>query len=94
MNSFDSQFDFSDYSAWRSVVEEKSPTAKYWFQVMDMETILFMFISSLRESNFELFLKAFEAMLPWMAALNHINYLRWGVVFLDDMKNLPHAVRS
>ena len=28
-------------------------------------------------------------MLPWLVALDHVNYLRWGSVFLNDMKHLP-----
>ena len=27
-------------------------------------------------------------MLPWLEALDHVNYLRWGSVFLNDMKHL------
>ena len=71
----------------------KSPTAKFWFHVIDMKITLFMFIKSLCESTFHLFLSTFEQMLPWMAVLDHINYARWGSVFLNDMKNPPTEVK-
>ena len=32
-------------------------------------------------------------MLPWIAALDHIHYLRWGIVFLEDMWRLPESVK-
>ena len=47
-----------NFRKWRTSLCKNSPTAKFWFSVMDMELILFMFIRSLRESNFELFLKS------------------------------------
>ena len=28
-------------------------------------------------------------MLPYMATYDHINYMRWGIVYLADMMNLP-----
>ena len=30
-------------------------------------------------------------MLPWFAAFDHVNYIRWGIVFLADMKRLPRT---
>ena len=91
-SSFEEQSDFAEYSAWKEHIESNYPTAKYWFHVIDMEILLFMFLRSLRESNFEMFLTTFEEMLPWLAALDHINYVRWGSVFLDDMKHLPEEI--
>ena len=30
-------------------------------------------------------------MLPYFAAFDHSNYIRWGVIFLADMKMLPQT---
>ena len=57
-----------------------------------MEVILFMFVRSLRGSNFDLFLRSLEDMLPWLKTLDHIHYVRWLPIFLHDMKNLPTQV--
>ena len=91
-DAFHAQSEYSDYKDWRQNLQSNSVTAKYCFSVMELEILLFMFIRSLRDSNFDLFIRCFEEMLPWMAALDHSNYLRWGSVFLNDMKNLPEQV--
>ena len=48
-----------------------------------------MFIRSIRESNFDLFVRCVETILPWTFSLDHINYARWMSVFLEDLKSLP-----
>ena len=57
-------------------------------QRTELEMLHFSFGRSLRQSDFSLFTASFEAMLPWLAALNHSNYLRWGCIFLCDMHSL------
>ena len=54
--------------------------------------LLFWFVRSLRQSDFSLFTASFEAMLPWLAALDHSNNLRWGFIFLCDMHRPPTSV--
>lgn len=71
----------SNYDEWKNQISNASATAKFWFTVIDLETILFMFIRSLRTS---------DEMIPWLAALDH--YLRWGAVFLHDIKHLLRSV--
>ena len=92
--AFNNQEEFSEFSLWRKDVEEKSATAKYWFTVMDLEALLFTFLKSLRLSDFNLFLEAFEEMMPWVAVLDHTHYMRWGSVFLDDMRRLPESIKK
>ena len=53
-----------------------------------MDIILFMFVWSLRETNFSLFKKCLEDMRPLLAALDHINYFRWLSIFLNDLETL------
>ena len=33
-------------------------------------------------------------MLLWLAALNHMHYLRWRLVFSNDMKRLPESIKE
>ena len=35
-------------------------------------------------------LEAFAAMLPWLTAYDHLNYARWGPVYLAKMKDLEN----
>ena len=32
--------------------------------------------------------------MPWVAVLDHIHYMRWGSVFLDDMRRLPESIKK
>lgn len=66
-------------------------TYRYWRQYMNLVSILLRFTRAIREGNWELYLSSFSEMLPWFAAFDHVNYTRWGVVFLADMKLLPHT---
>ena len=50
---------------------------------MSLEVVLFMFIRSLREANFEMFLTfVIKTIVPWMFALNYVHYARWLPVYL------------
>ena len=83
--AFKSQTGYTDFKAWKADLEKKSTTSEYWFTVIEFEKLLLIFLRSLRESKFDLFIRCFEEMLPWLAALNHIHYLRWELVFLNDI---------
>ena len=56
---------------------------------MHMVSILLRFTRAIREGDWELYLSSFSEMLPWFAAFDHVNYTRWGIVFLADMTRLP-----
>ncbi|KAG1670639.1 Protein SDA1 [Nymphon striatum] len=67
---------------------KSSATFVFWRQYMDIVQILLQFISAEREGLWQLHLSSFARMLPWMAVYDHINYLRWGTVYLSDMYQL------
>ena len=56
---------------------------------MHLVSILLRFTRAIREGKWDLYLSSFSEMLPWFAVFDHVNYTRWGVVFLADMKLLP-----
>ena len=70
--SFRDQSEFLTFDAWQKNMEAESATAKFWFTVINMDIILFMFVRSLRETDFELFRKCLEEMKPWLANLDLI----------------------
>ena len=76
------------FESWKKQRIQESPTANYWFTAIDLILILFMFVKSIRESNFKLYVKVIELMLPWYFALDHTNYSRWLTIALDDLKSL------
>ena len=56
---------------------------------MEMVWLLFNFIHDDRDANW--LLPLFNAMLPYDRAFDHINYFRWGTVYLTDTKMLEEV---
>ena len=82
---------FRNCKDWNEDLKRRFPTATHWFTVIELEMLLFSFVYNLRQSDVSLFMASFEAMLPWLARLDHSDYLRWGCIFLCDMHCLPPA---
>ena len=80
--------DCSSYKDWENQLKSKSVNARYWFTVLELETLLFMFIRSLRSADFDLFRRCLKEIIPWMFALDHVHYSRWLSVFLHDLERL------
>ena len=76
------------FDEWRKRTKEESPSIQYWSTVIDLEVILFMFVRSLRESDFHSYIDVLEEMMPWFFALDHINYARWMTVAINDYRSL------
>ena len=54
--------------------------------MMLLEIVLFMFLRSLSEANFEMLVTHIKAIVPWMFAL--VYYARCLPVYLRDLENL------
>ena len=92
--AFRSQTGITDVNVWRKNLEGESATAKFWFTVIDLNVILFMFVRSLRETNFTLYKQCLEEMRPWLALLDHVNYFRWTSIFLHDLEVVQDQQRE
>ena len=90
-DGFESQSEYSNCNKWKKNRCAHSSTANYWFTVIDLEILLFIFIRSLREGNFSLFVMSLKNIAPWMFALDHIHYARWLPVFLEDLEQMKNA---
>ena len=55
-----------------------------WFQPFFISYVL-------KERAIGHHLTSFAAMLPWFAAYDHMNYTRWGAVYLQDMNQLSRT---
>ena len=65
---------------------------KFWWSYMQMVHILLMFTRAQRDGDWELHLYAFQSMLPLFMRYDHINYARWGTIYVKDMHELPDIV--
>ena len=56
---------------------------------MELELCVLVFVRSLREANFTMYVDTLAELAPWFHALDHTNYARWIPVHLRDMLELP-----
>ena len=83
--AFQNQNKFSSYNKWKEEISKISVNAQYWFIAIELQTLLFTFIKSLRTSDFSVFLSCLRDILPWFFASDHTQYSRWKSVFLQDL---------
>ena len=74
-----------EFDKWRLQQEEARRQFLYWSTTLHFELIIPIFIRSLRERNFKLYIDALVSLMPWFFALNHTNYGRWLPVHIRDM---------
>ena len=55
---------------------------------LSLEMMLLVYVRSLRESNFDLYVQSLAQIVPWMFALDHTHYSRWLSVHIRDMTSL------
>ena len=65
-----------------------------WMTYMGMVAILLDFITAEREGNWQLHLEAFAAMIPWLTIYDHLNYARWGPMYLTEILSLESKAPS
>lgn len=78
----------TEFGKWVNEKNRDQPTFHYWDQVLKLQQCLLVFVRSIRERNFELYVSALEEFIPWFFVLGHFNYARWVTVHLVKMKTL------
>ena len=78
-----------DFEDWHTKCMTESPQFEYWYTTLSFELTLLLFVRSLRQGNFKLYIEAFISLVPWFFALDHTNYSRWIPVHIRDMLSLP-----
>ena len=76
---------FKHWCDWR---EQVCPQFQYWAIVMELELCIMVYVRSLRQGSFTMYLDALTELVPWFCALDHTNYARWMPVYLRDMAEL------
>ena len=67
-------------------------TAELWWNYLTMVSILLCFTRAQHGGLWDLHLYAFKRMLPFFFRYDHINFARWGSVYLAEMSDLPQEV--
>ena len=73
------------FDAWKVKMSAEHPQFLYWCRVLDLELCVLQLVRSLREPNFHLYVESLGQIVPWVFALDHINYARWLSVHIRDM---------
>jgi len=66
----------------------------YWSHVKEFELAILLFVRSLRQSNFDLYIDSMTKLIPWFFALDRTNYARWLPVHIRDMTKLSETNKS
>ena len=76
------------------ITANTNPNFMFWWGYMQMVRILLLFTRAQRDGIWDLHLYAFQQMLPYFMYYNHINYARWGTIYLKEMHQLPQEVKQ
>ena len=74
-------------------LKEEDPNYEFWWNYMEMVCILLYFIRAQRDGSWDLYLYAFRRMLPFFFRYDHINYARWGTVYLAEMAKVSNGAK-
>ena len=76
------------FKEWCHQKEQVCPQFQYWSTVMELELCVMVYVRSLHQASFQMYLDALTELVPWFHALDHTNYARWIPVHLRDMAEL------
>ena len=76
------------FDEWCTERIEASPQFQYWLIVMQLELLVLVYVRSLRDANFLLYVAVLVALTPWFFALDHTHYSRWVPIHIRDMMTL------
>ena len=62
---------------------------KYWMLIIKFQIDYLVFIRSMREGNFKLFVKTLISLIKWFFIFDHDSHDRWLSVQIQDLLSLP-----
>ena len=77
-----------NFEEWCHQRTESFPQFQYWATIMELELLILVFVRSLRQASFPMYMEALTGLACWFHALDHTNYARWIPVHLKDMAEL------
>ena len=70
---------------WLSQQAKTSQSCFYWKLVMEYQIHLLVFVRSIREGNFQLYIESLQKLIKWTFVFDKINYSRWLSVHIFDL---------
>ena len=83
--------DGSTLDPWKWLEEKSlsSSMAHYWSLVINLQIEILVFVRSIREGNFHLYVQSLRNLLEWFFALDHTNDARWLTIHVFNLILLP-----
>ena len=79
------QLAFFSLEQWCELRVQQSIHFYYWLKTLELETLMLLYVGSLHEGNFQLYLESFTKIVPLKFALDHTHFSRWLPVHIRDM---------
>ena len=67
---------------------DASPQFKFWSIILQLELEVLIYVRSIRDATFLLYVDSLTKIVPWFFALDHTNYARWIPIHLRDTVSL------
>ncbi len=78
-----------DFTAWCDRMKSDQPQFCFWSQVLKLELLVLEIERTIRDRDFDQYVQSLARIMPWMFALDRVNYARWLSVHVRDMSSLP-----
>ena len=75
--------------SWAEERYSSSRMFKYWIVIMKFPINYLVFIRSMREGNFKLFVKILISLAKWFSIFDHYNYAGWLSMHIQDLLSFP-----
>ena len=84
--------DHKTFDVWNKKQSDEIHMFKYWSLVIDVDLLMCLFVRSLREGDFHLYVQVCDELCPWFYALDHSNNANWLPIHARDMvePNVKH----
>ena len=79
-NLWNKELNFED---WKQQLSSKSPTAAFCLTLPELENFLMMYLRSISQGNFKLFVSCLRDIIP----LDHVHYVKWLTVHIAEAEN-------
>ena len=79
---------------WLEQRIQVSEMCYYWKIIIDLQVLILIFVRSIREGNFLLYMESLWVALKWFFALDKYNYVRWCTVHWYDLLKLSQVCPS
>lgn len=90
-NDLEEGNDLMSLEDWCTERAVSCPQFHFWSIILQLEIEVLIYVRSIREANFLLYIDALTKIVPWFFALGHTHYARWIPVHLRDMITLKDS---